>query len=294
MAGALLGPSLVVAAAIVAIVIAMRVLGPRPAAHVAGVGLVAAGLTTVWSLAGLAVPWAAHVLHSRLILLWCDHLDYRHSHVPAWAGIVSSAALAAGVWRFVSALVRRQRTIDHSALAGRPGVEVLEDRRARGFALPGRPGRVVLTTGLLDALSGDRERRAVIAHEVAHLDHRHYRFLLAGDLAVAVAPFLAPLRTRMRFALERWADEVAGREVGDRSVVARAIARVALAEGGSPAPNALGVASQGVPARVEALLAPLPGRRVHLTSGAVALLAFAVTAAMLQLRHVVVLIVQVC
>lgn len=113
--------------------------------------------------------------------------------------------------------------------SGRPGGGVppggtQHGRRSGGGALPGgrlvgalrgsagrpvrrrRGGRVVVTTALLDRLR-PAERRALFAHERAHLAARHDRFLLAVQLAARANPFLRPLRTAVAYTAERWADE---------------------------------------------------------------------------------------
>ncbi|WP_406331745.1 M56 family metallopeptidase [Streptomyces sp. NBC_00203] len=85
---------------------------------------------------------------------------------------------------------------------------VVDDPVPAAFALPGTPGRVVVSSGMLQALSTD-ERRALLAHERAHLSHRHHLFLLVLQLAAAVNPLLRPLVREGAFAVERWADEAA-------------------------------------------------------------------------------------
>ncbi|MEK8174640.1 M48 family metalloprotease [Streptomyces sp. M19] len=77
-----------------------------------------------------------------------------------------------------------------------------------------------MTTGMLRALPA-REREALFAHERAHLAGRHHLFLAAGELAVALHPFLRGLREPLAYALERWADEAAAAAVGDRGLAAR-------------------------------------------------------------------------
>ncbi|MEV8554399.1 M56 family metallopeptidase [Streptomyces glaucescens] len=164
-------------------------------------------------------------------------------------------------------LLRRHRTVRrraHRALAGLPGtaVAVLPDDTPYAYALPGgardRTGRVVVTTGLLAGLR-PAERRALFAHERAHLSARHHRFLLVVQLAARANPFLRPLRTAVSYTAERWADEEAARVVGDRRVVARAIGKAALVSRGTPVPTLAGFAAPGpVPRRVAALLGPAP------------------------------------
>ncbi|MFF2143336.1 M56 family metallopeptidase [Kitasatospora sp. NPDC058190] len=147
---------------------------------------------------------------------------------------------------------------------------VLDDDRADAFALPGRlhrpgrpgePGRIVVTSGMLRALSGP-ERSALLAHERAHLTARHHVFLAVAEHAAALHPALRPLREPLGYHLERWADEVAAARVGDRAVTARAVGRAALAANRSPwpaRPRLVAAAHSGpVPRRVAALLQPRP------------------------------------
>ncbi|MFE6056186.1 M48 family metalloprotease [Kitasatospora sp. NPDC056446] len=151
-----------------------------------------------------------------------------------------------------------------------PPLAVLDDERADAFALPGRlgrpgrpgePGRIVVTAGMLRALSGP-ERSALLAHERAHLAARHHVFLALAEHAAGIHPALRPLRAPLGYHLERWADEVAAARVGDRAVTARAVGRAALAANRDPWPARPRLApaahSGPVPRRVAALLQPRP------------------------------------
>ncbi|MET9394133.1 M56 family metallopeptidase [Streptomyces sp. NPDC006624] len=182
--------------------------------------------------------------------------------IPALCAVL--AACSRTLWRH--ARVRRRA---HRALTGLPDTEVavLPDAVPYAYALPGwrrgggRTGRVVVTTALLDRL-GPAERRALFAHERAHLAARHDRFLLAVQLAARANPFLRPLGTAVAYTTERWADEEAARAVGSRRTVARAIGTAALVSRGTPAPTFAGLAAPGpVPRRVAALLGPAPAVR---------------------------------
>lgn len=149
-------------------------------------------------------------------------------------------------------------------------LRVIDDDAVYAWAAPRigrRPGRIVLSTGLLATLDG-AERDAVVAHEQEHLDGRHHRYLTLAAFAVAMNPALGPLRSDLGYALERCADEVAARRVDDRAVVARAIGRAALAARRHPPPARsverslgadaalmLGATGGPVPRRVAALLA---------------------------------------
>ncbi|MEU9347697.1 M56 family metallopeptidase [Streptomyces sp. NPDC048278] len=156
---------------------------------------------------------------------------------------------------------RRVRGRAHEALRGLPGSEVavLPDPQPYAYALPGGPrDRIVVSTGMLAQLTS-RERRALFAHERAHLRARHHRYLLLAQLAARANPFLLPLRTAVTYTAERWADEEAAQTVGSRRTVARAIGAAALVSRGTPAPTFAGLASPGpLPRRVAALLGPPP------------------------------------
>ncbi|PJJ04598.1 peptidase M48-like protein [Streptomyces sp. 2333.5] len=172
---------------------------------------------------------------------------------------------------------------------------VLPDPAPEAYALPGRPGRVVVTAGMLRALP-PAEREALFAHERAHLAGRHHLFLLTATLSAACHPLLRSLRAPLAYALERWADEAAASRVGDRRVTARAIGRAALAarpEAGMPhRPGSVLAATAGpVPRRVAALLdgeraaghppirAGFPGRRL-IAAALLACVAFSAGAAL--------------
>ncbi|MFM9493628.1 M56 family metallopeptidase [Streptomyces galilaeus] len=158
----------------------------------------------------------------------------------------------------------RVRRRAHRALAGLPGTEVavLHDAVPYAYALPGgRRDRVVVTTGMLSCLEPP-ERRALFAHERAHLAARHHWFLLAVQLAARANPFLRPLRTAVSYTAERWADEDAAQVVGSRRTVACAIGKAALISRGTPVGTLAGLAAPGpVPRRVAALLGPVPAMR---------------------------------
>ncbi|MGV9340783.1 M48 family metalloprotease [Streptomyces sp. NPDC003688] len=172
--------------------------------------------------------------------------------------------------REVSRLRAAQARVAHLPDAG--GLCVLDDPRPDAYALPGgprRPDRIVVTSGMLRAL-GPVEREALLAHERAHLAAKHHLFLSAAHLAGWCHPALAAVAAHVSFAAERAADEAAARRCGDRTLAARAVGRAALAAsrtagsaGSAGAPTvAPGAAGGPVPARVRALLAPTPVRRV--------------------------------
>ncbi|GFN01794.1 M56 family metallopeptidase [Streptomyces microflavus] len=198
---------------------------------------------------------------------WSD--DEVREAVPhdAFAGKASILALVA-VTAACGFTVRRHyrfRARAHRTLAGLPGggdLAVLPDDVPYAYALPGSPGRVMVSTAMFTALD-PAERRALLAHERAHLEGRHHRLLLATRLAGCVNPLLRPLGAALVYSTERWADEEAARVTGDRRLTARAVGKAALIS--RPAPRGAvvaGFAAAGpVPRRVAALLGPVPPDR---------------------------------
>jgi len=157
--------------------------------------------------------------------------------------------------------------VDRS-LASPGSLVILESDRPDAFSTPGQRGRVYVTTSMLRVLRPD-ERRALLAHEASHLAHRHAWWLIASDLAAVVNPMLVPTARAIAHGVERWADEDAARDIGDRGTVARAVARAALhvhasATAAPAAAPIAGTAAVGgrVPDRVRALLVAPPRPRL--------------------------------
>ncbi|MFC8824210.1 M56 family metallopeptidase [Streptomyces sp. NPDC057137] len=162
--------------------------------------------------------------------------------------------------------------LDAACLPGPDAVVVTDDRHADAYTVPGLPGRIVISNGMLDALDSVGHD-IILAHEKAHLDHHHYAFVTLAQLTAAANPLLRPLATAVEFTVERWADEEAAHTTGDRRAVAETVARAAVATKRTRARNlpgaALGVLGrrpgQGVvPRRVAALLKPAPRSPAHL------------------------------
>lgn len=168
-------------------------------------------------------------------------------------------------------------------LSTEPG-RVLDSLEPLAYSIPGRAGGVLLSQGLRSRLTRP-ELRVVIEHEVSHLRHRHHRYLVIGSLCAAAVPVLGSVDRHIRFAVERWADEDAARAVGDRRLVARTIARVALDSTSATVPAFSG---SGALERVEAMLdAPpagsdLAGATLLATTG---LTTSTMTVPALQLHH---------
>jgi Zn-dependent protease with chaperone function len=190
--------------------------------------------------------WSVQALAAR------DPVDREFAATCAGMVLIVVASATVASWRRGRALVGAWRECRELA-AGRD-LAAVDDPVPAAFAVLGLPGRIVVSSGMLRLLDV-KERRALLAHERAHLRHRHHLFSLALHVAAAVDPLLRPLERAGAFAIERWADEDAGAVVEDRPLVARAIARAALASGRA---NQAALAATGgpVPQRVCALLAP--------------------------------------
>ncbi len=160
------------------------------------------------------------------------------------------------------------------------------DRQA--FAVPGRPGRIAVTTGMLRSLDG-AQRRALLAHERSHLRHHHYLHHAACQLAAAVNPLLCRLSAAVELATERWADEDAATAC-PRTVVATALARAAGGSRPSTPAGVLAVAATDVADRIGALGRPAPRLawwRLGLPAGLLLATAVAVAVAMRDTQRLV-------
>lgn len=121
-----------------------------------------------------------------------------------------------------------------------------------------------MTSGMLRALPAD-ERAAMLAHERAHIRHRHHYYAVAARAAIAINPLMRGIGQHIAFQLERWADEDAATAVNNRPLAARSLARAALAIAAAtrPAPpaGALAYLRNRVTTRVLALQADRPTSR---------------------------------
>jgi len=143
---------------------------------------------------------------------------------------------------------------------------VVADARAEAFAMPAHrpdPARIVVTEGMLRAL-GPQQRLALYAHERAHLDAGHHRLRAFAEVAAAVNPALTSASRAVAHLCERSADERAAAHLGDRGLVADAVATAALALTATGVPayqGGLGFGRLGVVQRVAALHRPARTQR---------------------------------
>lgn len=191
-------------------------------------------------------------------------VDWSAADLRELLGVSTVVGLIATVALFVAVgavAVRGGRMIvDHRAM-GRlldslpesAGLTVVDDDAVIAYAVPSRRGgRTVVSTGMLRTLSAP-QRRALIAHESAHLRLNHHRYSIAARLAAAGLPVLVPLTRGVDRAIERWADVEAVEAVRDPKVVADAVGAAALAMSRGPR-MVLGAGHSDVVERVRWLL----------------------------------------
>lgn len=235
-----------------------RRLPPALATWLLGVGSVvcAAGSAAAlgllaWTLVSLAPEVAARG-H------WSAQAIRAQNPVPTPVALLALVALLAVVGRTLSVSWRRARALQGAyrtaaELPAAAGELVLVYDTLPACAVPGRPGKIVLPAALLRRLDGP-QRRALLDHERAHLDHRHHLHLAVSAVAAA-NPLLAAVPRAMALAIERWADEAAA-VASTRHQVAAAL-RIAAAAGARLSLGAaLGAAANHVAARLTALAVP--------------------------------------
>ncbi|MGW1028223.1 M56 family metallopeptidase [Streptomyces sp. NPDC002577] len=242
------------------------------------------GLIRIPQLAALG-HWSAHT---------AQHDDPTELSTALLAGLLLGAAVlmaARMLWRRARSLAAA--VLEAACMPADDGLVIVDDEAPDAFALPGLPGRVVVSTGMLHTLD-ETEHDILLAHERSHLTAHHYVFVALAQLGAAANPLLRPFATAVTYTIERWADENAATATGDRTRVARTVGKAALASRRTPTlaratAAALGIlgrpsrrnplASAGpVPRRVAALLAPPLRRPPALAAATAAILAAATLA----------------
>ena len=276
---ALVVPLLVAVVLCAAVACLHHRLPPALTARLLASGLVAvlvAAVPTAWVIA-LDRAWHLPDVHD--VFGWCTAIMHTHHSMPPSSGLVATVVAVVGTVRCVRYVRSFRRICQHQ----HAHPTVTHDPVPFAVTMPGRGGQVVLSSGMVELLEPD-ERAVVLAHERAHADCRHDRYLLLACVAERFLPPLRPVASRLRLALERWADELAAEVVGDRRLVARTLRKVALE--GAGLTGALSFQSVGVVRRIEALRAPLRLRPRELPLTALLLAAtLGAAAAGVQLHH---------
>ena len=104
----------------------------------------------------------------------------RGDPISAAAGVAAALALTGAAVAVTVMFRNRARALAESyrraaGLHAEDGIVVVPGPAIEAYALPGLPGRIVVSGRLLDCLD-ERRRAALIAHEQAHLASRHHLF----------------------------------------------------------------------------------------------------------------------
>jgi Zn-dependent protease with chaperone function len=170
----------------------------------------------------------------------------RGGRAIALAGLLLAVAVVLRAAGCVAGELRRgwRDRRDHAALVaaiGRPGdepgVAIVDHDAPAVYCLPGGRHQVVISDGALAALTQE-QLRAVLAHERAHLRHRHHLILaLAAALARAFprVPLLSQARLQLVVLAEMAADDEAARR-HRRDDLAAALVVLARASAGRSRP----------------------------------------------------------
>lgn len=272
-----------------AVVFVPRLLSPVWAARVLVAVISSSALSSLAALLLIVLASLSTIPILDHALGWCADV-YGHA-APAWAGIAAATALVIGIVRLGRWHHRWQRAVRPWRDSG--PIHIVSDGPPVALAVPGRPGTIVIGSALFSALDA-QEQAVVYAHERAHLQLHHDRFVRVGDISAALVPALIPVARRLRFTTERWADEVAAHHTGDRRLVARVVAKAALMSTGQPT-LVPAIAATGPTARVEALMADGVPR---VSPGAVIMSIVAIAVALggssVQMHHLAAFISHVC
>jgi Peptidase family M48 len=248
-----------------------RRVAPAIATWLLSIGGLVAAISGIGAIGLLAMTWIGQNPAIAAEGHWSIIALRRADPVRFPVAIGALAVFATCLVRFIGVCANRARAIMAAYRLNRAisdtgaDLVVLPEERADAYAVPGRPGRIFVTRGMLTLLSRE-ECDVMLAHERSHLRHRHHWHRSAVLVARSLNPLLLALPRTQDWLTERWADEDAAR-VADRSVVASALGRAAAASSesaslGRPHPDgALAMASTAVDSRIAALRGETPRRR---------------------------------
>lgn len=257
-----------------------RMLPPRTGVWCLTAAAVTAAISWVVSLGMLSFTGLGRIAFVADEGHWSATIWRRMDPVDVWTARIAGTVLVGCAVLFTIALMRElaaRRAIGRITLR-LPTPEMVvfvDDEAPHAYSVGGRRPRIVISGGLLRAMNM-AERRAVLAHENAHIRHRHGDHLTIVRLAAAVNPLLRAFVPAGELAVERWADEETAAHLGDRTLVARTLLRAALASadhGRSGRPfGALSHTSGDVGRRVRALMQAPPRPQRSMTVATTVLL----------------------
>jgi len=176
--------------------------------------------------------------------------------VVSLPGLLVLGSLLSVTWGIVQSLRSVHGLIALGSLGDGPqGALIVGGSEVVLAAIGVRRPRVIVSVGALTALD-DEELAAGLAHERAHLEHRHLAVLVFAELCRGPARFLPGTRRavdQLRFHMERDADQWAISHRHDRLALASAICKAATGRSGAPTGLAQ-LGATGVRERLEQLL----------------------------------------
>ncbi|MGH3379497.1 MAG: M56 family metallopeptidase [Actinoallomurus sp.] len=204
-------------------------LGILAAAVAAAIGMVAVVSTGQHGLGHRTAEWLANCWHHHD---GAGNTSWYVVNAALLAGMLTATCLAAR--RYRRTLARRRQHQEALQLVVHASgdlddVVVLDHPVPVVYCVPSRTRPIVVSSGALDQLER-AELQAVLAHERAHLRHRHHVLLTVVDaLAAALAwlPTFRDARHHLPLLLEMTADEIAARRWG-RETVAAALRKLAI------------------------------------------------------------------
>ncbi len=203
----------------------------------------------------IAVPWQRWWARLQEGLTTAANVGWRWT---AWLGLALAGGCAWILFRLLLGLValralrRRSRPVTDAGILGlldslrrelgcRSPVDVGETSDLTTAATIGWRRPVILLPDHWRSWT-DAERRAVLAHELAHIRRGDFALGVISRLALAAHwfhPVVHWLSRRLRLHQEMAADDVAARVCGGRAGYLRALARLTLAHDRSPMPGLL-------------------------------------------------------
>lgn len=199
------------------------------------------GVTTVVPVSSVDVD-IPHLLHACAALLRADNIGGSDAALLLGAGTLALLLGGCGsrLARRSAALRRRQRELVDLVAVPRSDsgscVRVVDHAVPLAYCIPGRHGRIVVTTGAQAAL-GQQELTVVMAHEQAHLRGRHHLVLLWARATCAALP-LGLFRTAERETAELV--EMLADDTVRTAAARRSLATAVLALGTAHPAGALG------------------------------------------------------
>uniref|UniRef100_UPI00137500BD M48 family metalloprotease n=1 Tax=Streptomyces antimycoticus TaxID=68175 RepID=UPI00137500BD len=176
---------------------------PRLATWLLTVSALVLSAATTVTLGLLAITGLLRFPQLAVLGHWSAPTAQRDDPAELSVALISGLLLGAAALTAARMLWRRARTLAAAALEAacmptEDGLVVVEDEAPDAFAVPGLPGRVVVSTGMLRTLD-ETERRILLAHERAHLTAHHYAFVALAQLGAAANPLLRPLATAVTY-----------------------------------------------------------------------------------------------